>query len=100
MKRVLFLLLLTSACTSYKPDVRKSISLAGEWKFRIDSLDVGLNEQWYNNIFDDAVKLPGSMAENGKGYDVTLTTEWTGDIIDKSYFKSDKYQKYQATLKY
>jgi len=32
------------------------------------------------------VILPGSMAENGKGYEVTLKTDWTGDIFDRSYF--------------
>ena len=39
--------------------------------------------------------LPGSMAENGKGDDVTLKTPWTGDIIDRSYFTEKKYEKYR-----
>ena len=95
MKRILFLLFLTTACSSNKLDVRNSFTLSGEWKFRIDSLDQGINEKWYNKIFDESVALPGSMAQNGKGFDVTLSTEWTGDIIDKSYFTSDKYQKYR-----
>ena len=40
-------------------------------------------------------QLPGSMAENGKGYDVTLKTDWTGEIVDKSYFTDKKYEKYR-----
>ena len=36
--------------------------------------------------FHETVKLPGSMAENGKGNEVTVNTDWVGDIIDKSYF--------------
>ncbi len=35
------------------------------------------------------------MAENGKGNEVTLNTEWTGDIIDRSYFTDKKYEKYR-----
>ena len=43
----------------------------------------------------ETVKLPGSMAENGKGDEVTLKTNWTGDIIDKSYYTEKKYEKYR-----
>ncbi|HRR16040.1 MAG TPA: glycoside hydrolase family 2 TIM barrel-domain containing protein, partial [Bacteroidales bacterium] len=34
-------------------------------------------------------------AENGKGYDVTVNTSWTGDIFDRSYFTDDKYARYR-----
>jgi hypothetical protein len=44
---------------------------------------------------DDKVTLPGSMAENGKGNEVTLKTDWTGDIVDKSNFTDMKYEKYR-----
>ena len=35
------------------------------------------------------------MAENGKGDEVTLKTDWTGEIVDKSYFTEKKYEKYR-----
>lgn len=35
------------------------------------------------------------MAENGKGEEVSLKTKWTGEIVDKSYFTSEKYKKYR-----
>jgi len=95
MKKLLILLLAVAGCTNQKLEVRKSFSLAGEWKFRIDSLDQGISEKWYNNLFVETVKLPGSMAENGKGDDVTLNTNWTGDIIDRSYFTEKKYERYR-----
>ncbi len=95
MKKLLFLLLIIAGCKSQNLEVRKSLSLAGEWKFRIDSLDQGIKENWYNNSFEETVKLPGSMAENGKGDEVSLNTKWTGDIIDKSYFTDKKYEKYR-----
>ncbi len=71
------------------------LSLAGEWKFRVDSLDKGVNEKWYEEIMDETVKLPGSMAENGKGFEVSLKTNWTGDIIDRSFFTEKQYEKFR-----
>jgi len=96
MIRLLIIALLASGCISQpqNPSSRK-ISLAGEWKFRIDSLDRGVAEKWYNTLADETVNLPGSMAENGKGAEVSLKTKWTGNIIDKSYFTSPKYEKYR-----
>ena len=95
MRKLLILLLIVSGCASPKLEVRKSISLSGEWKFKIDSLDKGIKENWFNTDFDETVRLPGSMAENGKGDEISLTTKWTGDIIDKSYFTDKKYEKYR-----
>jgi hypothetical protein len=95
MKKILFILLLAASCTREKVEVRGYVSLAGEWKFRIDSLDVGIENKWYNTLADETVKLPGSMAENGKGDDVTLKTNWTGEIVDKSYFTDKKYERYR-----
>lgn len=95
MKKYLFFLLLMSGCVAEYKDEENIISLAGEWGFRIDSLDQGIDRQWYNIKFDETVKLPGSMAENGKGEEVTINTDWTGDIVDKSYFTDKKYEKYR-----
>jgi hypothetical protein len=95
MKNLLIILLLTTACTNQKIELRKTISLAGEWKFMIDSLDKGIEEEWFNTSFNETVRLPGSMAENGKGDEVSLNTNWTGDIVDRSYFTESKYEKYR-----
>ena len=95
MKKLIFLLLIVTGCTSQNIDVRNSLSLSGEWKFRIDSLDQGIENKWYDELSDETIILPGSMAENGKGDDVTLKTPWTGDIVDKSYFTDKKYEKYR-----
>jgi len=84
-----------AACTSSNVNPREKISLAGEWKFKIDSLNIGVENKWYNNPFSETVILPGSMAENDKGYEVTVNTDWTGDIVDKSYFTEEKYEQYR-----
>lgn len=44
-----------------------TLSLAGRWSFRLDAEDVGVAEQWYLEEFEDAVQLPGTTDENGKG---------------------------------
>ncbi|TAL62419.1 MAG: beta-galactosidase [Bacteroidetes bacterium] len=95
MKKLLILMLVVNACTRQNVEVRNSLSLAGEWKFKIDSLDKGIENKWYNVLADETIKLPGSMAENGKGEEVTLKTDWTGEIVDKSYFTEKKYEKYR-----
>jgi hypothetical protein len=95
MKKYMFLMILVFACSNQDKNVNRKISLTGEWQFKIDSLDKGVAEKWYDNIFEESVRLPGSMAENGKGYNVSLTTDWTGDIIDRSFFTEKKYEKYR-----
>src|SRR4030042_1586113 len=93
--KILFLFLVVTGCTNKDIEVRNRLSLAGEWKFRIDSLDQGITDKWYNGLLTETVSLPGSMAENGKGDEVTVNTDWTGDIFDKSYFVDKKYEKYR-----
>jgi hypothetical protein len=95
MKKLPFLLLLFASCTNQIPEIRDSISLEGRWDFRIDSLDVGIEQKWFNQPLEGRANLPGSMAGNGLGNDVTLSTPWTGDILDSSYFKDDRYEKYR-----
>jgi hypothetical protein len=95
MKKILFLFLVITGCASQKTEIRQSISLSGVWKFKIDSLDQGIEQQWFSGEFIETVKLPGSLTENGKGNEVTLNTDWTGDIVDRSYFTDKKYEKYR-----
>ena len=95
IKFFLYLCLILAGCSSPRGEIRETMSLAGEWNFRVDSLDVGLTEKWYTGSFDEHVNLPGSMAENDKGDEVTLGTEWVGNIVDSSYFNDEKYRKYR-----
>lgn len=95
MKKLLILLLVVAGCRSQENGIPDKFSLAGEWKFKIDSLDKGIEQQWFAQEFNETVTLPGSMAENGKGEEVTLKTDWTGDIVDQSYFTDNKYEKYR-----
>lgn len=39
------------------------VSLAGEWKFTADSLDIGQKEHWENRKLSGSIYLPGSTDE-------------------------------------
>lgn len=74
---------------------KNTINLAGEWKFQIDSLNVGINQKWFNQKLKDKIQLPGSMTTNGIGNNIGIKTLWTGDILDSAYYKKPQYAKYR-----
>ncbi|MGB3008050.1 MAG: sugar-binding domain-containing protein [Chitinophagaceae bacterium] len=74
----------------------QNISLAGTWTIAIDKENTGIKEKWYNKTLKETIILPGSMAENGKGDDITLQTKWTGSIYDSSFFFRPSLAKYRT----
>ena len=44
------------------------ISLAGQWRFRLDPDDQGGKEEWFNTSLPDSIALPGTTDLAGKGY--------------------------------
>ncbi|WP_417444504.1 sugar-binding domain-containing protein [Joostella sp.] len=88
-----FIGLLFYSCSQQHTTV---IDLQGTWDFKIDSLDQGEKEEWFSKALDDTIDLPGSMAENGKGDDVTINTHWTGNFWNDSlWYQSPKMAKYR-----
>jgi len=59
--------MLVAAGHPARADESTTLSLAGTWKFRLDAGDVGVKEKWFDQRFDDTVKLPGTTDENQKG---------------------------------
>ncbi len=84
-------LLALTACQSQTD----TISLAGEWRFAIDSLDRGQTENWATRQLSETLRLPGSMQEQGFGDDVSVNTPWTGQIVDQSWYTAPEYAKYR-----
>ena len=94
---ILFILLLTGnvvLAQSKKADAN-IINLAGQWRFKIDSTDVGEAQQWFNQQLDGSISLPGSLTTNNIGNEITVNTPWTGDIVDSSWFYEPQYAKYR-----
>jgi len=89
----LLLLIAFVVFTAFKGE--ETISLSGTWKFQADPEDKGIKEQWYSKPLNDDIKLPGSMAENLKGDDITLKTKWTGSIYDSSFYYNPRLDKYR-----
>ena len=87
---LLFCLLFTVTGNSQKLD------LSGTWQVRVDSMDQGLGDRWFEQTFDEyEMILPGSLTENGFGMDVTVNTPWTGEILDSSWYNAPKYTAYR-----
>lgn len=66
-----------------------SLSLAGDWSLSFrhpDSTHV---------VEAGTVSLPGSMLTNGKGYDVGLTTQWTGSLYDSSFYFNPRMAEFR-----
>lgn len=62
------------------------VSLAGEWRFKMDSADEGEKAAWYNNpssFFSQQIKLPGTMDDAGYGTPVNIKSETTSHQINK-----------------
>ncbi|HRX10903.1 MAG TPA: glycoside hydrolase family 2 TIM barrel-domain containing protein [Draconibacterium sp.] len=72
----------------------KTIDLSGEWQFQIDPNDTGEKEKWFETNFSETVQLPGSMVENGKGFDITLDTKWTGGVRNPEWYNDPNYAPY------
>jgi len=90
-----FLILCLFASCGIQDKEKKRINLAGEWSFKIDTLDIGKKNKWFTANLSDDIQLPGSMTTNGKGDDISLKTPWTGSIVDSSYYNNKEYAKYR-----
>ncbi len=71
-----------------------SIDLSGEWQFQIDPEDIGTSEKWFKNDLQETINLPGSMVENGKGFDINLQTQWTGGVRNPEWYNNPNYASY------
>ena len=72
-----------------------SIDLAGEWNYRLDPTDVGMEQEWYREEFTETLNLPGSLNTNGIGDVVDAHTPWTGKMWNNAWYESDAYAKYR-----
>ncbi|MBE9517931.1 MAG: beta-galactosidase, partial [Bacteroidetes bacterium] len=88
----LLLLLVLVSCNQEK---ELYIDLSGEWKVYLDRDDLGFTKLWNNASITETVTLPGSLVENGLGDEISLSTQWTGQIVDSSWHNAEKYAPYR-----
>jgi hypothetical protein len=90
------LLLALFAVASVLPALgEERLSLSGTWRYQLDRDDAGIGEQWYVRHLFQKVKVPIDLASQGIGDPVTLQTNWSGHIVDKSFFKEPEYAPYR-----
>ncbi|MDR1222653.1 MAG: beta-galactosidase, partial [Tannerella sp.] len=94
MRKTVFCILLIVCMISCR-QATNGIDLSGEWTFALDPNDAGISEQWYGKPLKDKIRLPGSLQEQGYGNEAGIDTEWTGNIVDNSWFTSPKYEPYR-----
>jgi GH18 family chitinase len=71
------------------------VPLSGVWRFELDPADEGLVAFWEKRSLADRIRLPGVLQAQGFGDDVTVDTKWTGQIVDRSFFTSPRYEPYR-----
>jgi hypothetical protein len=74
----------------------QKISLAGFWKIRLDSFNIGVHERWYLDDFEDVINLPGTTDENKMGI---YKDEWRDDRLSRVYYwKGPAWYQYEITI--
>ena len=69
-----------------------TLDLSGAWHLKLDPTDAGIREEWFKqSLSGHSIQLPGSIDAQGLGDPVTLDTEWTGTIFDRSFYESEAY---------
>jgi len=58
---------------------QETISLAGEWRVRLDDKNTGEQQHWCKQLSGEKIRLPGTLDEAGIGKPTTLTA----DKLDK-----------------
>ncbi|MCM5664038.1 sugar-binding domain-containing protein [Galbibacter mesophilus] len=63
------------------------INLAGEWEFKLDPKNQGIEEKWFETAsFKDIIRLPGCLQEQGYGNIPNIETEWWGGETMEEWF--------------
>ena len=91
-------LLLVAALLGLAPVVSSAaevIDLAGTWHVSLDRKDSGRDERWFTRALEQPLQLPGSLQQARLGDPITVDTEWTGGIFDKSWFTAPEYEVYR-----
>src|SRR5215469_8078890 len=67
------------------------MSLAGEWRFKLDSADTGLGEHWFENKLSDKIQLPGILEAQGYGDKISIATPWVLSLYDHEWYLRRDY---------
>jgi hypothetical protein len=60
---------------------QETISLTGEWTYRLDKEKKGEQEQWFKQVFEKKIKLPGTLDDAGIGDTPAITADKLGKEV-------------------
>ena len=86
---------MVTACRSAMA-ATSDLSLAGEWRFRLDPEDAGVKGRMFAEDLPDRINLPGSLQEQGYGDSPSAATKWTSRIGGE-LLAQEKYVAYQKS---
>jgi len=89
------LTILSLGAVSPKSASAETLDLAGTWRFQLDPENRGIDQAWYGETLAGAVRLPGSLNENGVGDDVSPKTPWTGTITSRMWHDDARFAPYR-----
>lgn len=92
---LLYLILFCGMIFTSCKNTSSVIPLDGKWEVALDPEDVGTAGEWQQKNFSDVIILPGSLQEQGFGYNVGLDTKWTGLVVDSGWYYAPEYEKYR-----
>ena len=83
----------------YQPQemIDDQLDLSGKWGFREDPLNIGVNQEWWKQSFENQLTLPGSMQHQGFGEKPHLNSQWTtgiGKWLLTDYAKKPEYEPF------
>ena len=72
------------------------MDLAGQWRFKLDREDEGVDGRWFAATLPGRIRLPGSLQEQGFGDDVTMETDWLASGFGKGmWYDHPMYERYR-----
>lgn len=91
MKKIIFLLYYILVPLILSGQSSRQISMASEWRFDLDSTDVGEKEEWFNTTLSKRINLPGITDEGGYGEEVIEKGKMSRlhKYIGKAWYQTD-----------
>lgn len=81
MRHILLLLLVIVTMAGCQSKEIKELSLAGEWQFRLDSADTGVDNKWFEQELPGSINLPGTLDDAGFGKPTSQEPELKKEVL-------------------